>query len=163
VAYSFVQCECMGRDCWWFFGRPTILPHQLTDSHHWEILAYDLPKLQDDDLLAIIAWKWYMNEGVRPHFSHVEQDDLNNICHYHRLGRERPIAWPPLLPGHPEALVYVPPVNNKEALHYRTVVASKIIHSYPWIFEERQQSIMISFKAYWRAFCTLVINVIFQL
>jgi hypothetical protein len=44
--------------------------------------------------------------------------------------------------GHLKTLVYAAPVDNKEALHHRTVDACQTIRNYPSIFEQMRRSML---------------------
>jgi hypothetical protein len=95
---------------------------------------------------------WYMHYGGPTHFSRAVRDVLNNTYHDLQIGKGGPTAWPPRSPdlnpldsylwGHLKTLVYATPLDNKEALHHRTVDASQTICIYPGIFQLMRRSMM---------------------
>jgi hypothetical protein len=120
---------------------PHVLPHRLTGNHYRDFLLHNLPNLLEDVPLAVRARMWYMHDGTPTYFSRAVRDVLNNTYHDRWIGKGGPTAWPPRSPdlnsldsylwGHLNTLVYAAPLDNKEALHHRTVDTRQTIHNYP--------------------------------
>jgi hypothetical protein len=131
---------------------PHVLPHLLTGNHYRDFLLHDLPKLLEDEPLAVRPRMWYMHDGAPTHFSRAVRDVLNNTYHDRWVGRGEPTAWPPRPPdlnpldfyllGHQKSLVYAALLDKEEALHHCIVDACQTIRSYPGIFELMRRSMM---------------------
>jgi hypothetical protein len=81
-----------------FFGRPAHFAHRLTGSHYRHFFLHDLPELQEDLPLAVIARMWYMRRGAAASFGRAVRDVLNSTDHEWRITRGGPTVWAPRLP-----------------------------------------------------------------
>jgi hypothetical protein len=88
---------------------------------------------------------WHMREGALAYFSHAVWCVLNNTCHDLWIGRgglytgQIWILWSLILAGL-ETIMYVAPVDNKEALYHGIVNACNMTWNYPGISPWREVS-----------------------
>jgi hypothetical protein len=95
---------------------------------------------------------WYMHDGAPTYFSRAVRDFLSNTYHGRWRGRRGYIAWPPRSPDlkpldfylweQVKTLVYAASVDNKVAVHRRTVDACQTIRNCPGIFELMRWSML---------------------
>jgi hypothetical protein len=94
-----------------------------------------------------------MRDCAPAHFSRAVRNVFNNSYHDGWIGRGGFTAWPPrstpdlnpldfYLWEHLKPLVYAAPLDNEEALHYRTVDACQTIRNCPGISEQMRRSMM---------------------
>jgi hypothetical protein len=132
--------------------RPHVLPHRLRGNNHRDFLLHELPKLLEDEPLAVRAQMQYVHDGAPTYFSRDMLDVLNNTYHDQWIVTRGPTAWPPHSPDlnpldfylwvHLEALLYAALIDNEEALHHRIVAACQALRNYPGVFERMRLSKM---------------------
>jgi hypothetical protein len=90
-----VQHCCIGRECWWLFGRPACFA---TSACRQPLPRFPLTwsaRATGSCTTGSWARMWYMHDGAPAHLSRAVRDVLSNTCPDQGIGTGGPAAWPP--------------------------------------------------------------------